>query len=283
MAESKERIEFINDDKWFEMLLKSIKSRTVDGVEFPGFPAEALQTQFVGSSNESAMREGFGFYSLVKRNANLLGKPFDNTTKFLDFGCGWGRLLRIFRKEIAEENLFGVDVDPTILDECRKNKVPGELSRIFPDGKLPYPDAFFDCVIAYSVFTHLPELVHKHWISEIARVAKPGCFFVLTLESVRFLDFVENAGSANPKSAFQEGFRRFSSEVPLYRKMFSEGKIVYLPSGGGDFRPQETYGDAIVPLTFIEQTWKGFFNIIDYIDDPAAQGNVQAILIAQRT
>ena len=262
------------------MLLKSIYSRNVDGIELPEFSIEALQSQFVGSSNESAMREGFEFFRLVKGYSEALGKPFGSTTKVLDCGCGWGRYLRILQKDIAVENLFGVDIDPTILDECRKNKVQGELSRIFPDGKLPYPDGFFDCVIAYSVFTHLPENIHNHWMKEIARVSKPGCVFVLTLEPLRFLDFIEGIDVQNPPSGWHAGLSQFAAEIPSFRKAYDEGKFVYIPTGGGDFRSADVYGDAIVSPKFIERTWSALFNIIEYIDEPARFW--QAVLITQR-
>jgi SAM-dependent methyltransferase len=274
-------VELIHDDKWFKMLLKSIKNRTVDGIEFPGFPNESVQSQFVGSSNEAALREGFEFFTLVKGYSAALGMPLNKTSKVLDFGCGWGRFLRIFKKDIAEENLFGVDIDPSILDECRKNQVPGELSRIFPNGKLPYPDNFFDCIMAYSVFTHLPENIHKHWINEIARVAKPGCVFVLTLESIRFLDFVENLDSNNPISGWHAGLSQFSSEIPAHRKAYNDGDFVYLPTGGGDFRAADVYGDAVVPLKYVEQEWSKHFNIIEYIDNQDRFW--QAVLVTQRT
>lgn len=279
-----ERIEQISDDEWFKMLLKSVKNRTVDGLEFPGFPDEALQAQFVGSSNEAALREGFEFYRLVKGYSVALGRPFDKkATRLLDFGCGWGRYLRIFKKDISEENLFGVDVDPTILNQCRINNVPGEFCRIFPSGKLPYPDSFFDFVIAYSVFTHLPEHVHIHWAHEIARVAKPGCIFVLTLESTRFLDFVEKLGRSKPAEdwhGWHRSLSEFSGNIPAYRKAYSKGEFVYLPTGGGDYRSADVYGDAVVPKEYVERSWKGLFNIIDYIDDPARFW--QAVLVAQR-
>lgn len=274
-------IEHISDEKWFKMLLKSVNKRTVNGIRFPGFPDDSIQSQFVGSSNEAALREGFQFYSLVKGYAASLGMPLGKTTKVLDFGCGWGRYLRIFRKDIAEENLFGVDIDPTILDECRKNEVPGELSQIVPDGKLPYPDNFFDCIFSYSVFTHLPEKVHKHWLDEIARVCKPGCVFVLTLESMRFLEFVENIDADSPPSGWHAALSQFSDEIPALRKSYNEGEFVYLPTGGGDFRAADVYGDAIVPLKYVEQSWDNLFNIVDYIDDPKRFW--QAVLVAQRS
>lgn len=268
-----------SNEKWFQMLIKSINNRVVDGVDFPGFPNESIQAQFVGSSNEAALREGFEFYKTVKGYSAALGMPLNNrSSKLLDFGCGWGRYLRFFLNDIAEENLFGCDIDPTILEGCRENGVKGQLDRIFPDGKLPYPDAFFDCVIAYSVFTHLPEHLFNNWIKEIARVSKPGCVFVFTLESVRFLDFIETIDKKNPPTGWHAGLSHFAGNVPEYRKTYSEGNFVYLPTGGGDFRSADVYGDAVVPRKYFERTCQEF-NVIDYLDDRFWQ----AVLIAQRS
>ncbi len=269
----------IEDDKWLQLLLKSINNRVVDGIKFPSFPADDIQAQFVGSSNESALREGFEFYKLVKGYASALAKPLNkDTSRFLDFGCGWGRYLRFFWKDIAENNLFGVDIDPSILEGCKQNDVPGNLSQIFPDGQLPYPDGYFDCVIAYSVFTHLPENVHKHWVDEISRVSKPGCVFVSTLESSRFLDFIGTLDPLNPESGWHKGLSQYTSQVSAYRQAYENGEFVYLPTGGGDYRSSEVYGDAIIPKSYIETHWSSAFNIIDYIDDRFWQ----AILVVQK-
>jgi hypothetical protein len=117
------------------MLLKSIKSKRVDGIEFPGFPEESVQAQFVGSSNEAALREGFEFYKAVKEYASALGMPLNNgSSKLLDFGCGWGRYLRFFYNDIDEQNLYGVDIGPTILDTCRKSVIEALIREV---GEVP--------------------------------------------------------------------------------------------------------------------------------------------------
>ena len=33
-------------------------------------------------------------------------------SRVLDFGCGWGRVIRFFLKDVAPWNLVGVDIDP---------------------------------------------------------------------------------------------------------------------------------------------------------------------------
>lgn len=274
-------IRTIDDSTWFDMLIQSTKSPQVNGVNFPRFPSAETQSQFVGSSNEAAMHEGFQFYKVVKGYADALGMPLSTDhTNLLDFGCGWGRYLRILQRDIDPSRLFGVDTDPTIIQGCRDNGVTGELCRIFPNGRLPFPDSFFDCMIAYSVFTHLPEPVYAHWMSELIRVSKPGCIFVFTVESNRFLDFLASLGGVEPESLWHQGLKAFSPRVEEYRKHYRQGKFIYLPTGGGDFRAADVYGDAIIPRAYIEKNWAGAFRLVEFIDNPDRFW--QSVVVAQK-
>jgi len=255
-----------SDEQWLSFLLKSVSTQVIDGVEFPGFPPSDLQARFVGSSNEGALNEAFRFYQFVKRNAENAGAPLRPEQKLLDFGCGWGRYLRFFWKDIASENLHGCDVDPEALEVCRRTKVPGNLALITTDGRLPYPDAHFNVIMAYSVFTHLPEKSHLHWMEEIARVAAPGCIFCLTLEPRRFIDFVAGL-SANAENRWYRALARYASEVQGYYRAFDAGEIAYLPTGGGPILNSSVYGDAVVPLSYIKKKWAPYFEVKQYIDD----------------
>jgi len=214
--------------------------------------------------------EGFKFYETVKFYAKRMGSGVGKTpeSRFLDFGCGWGRFMRIFRKDFHPENMYGVDVDPTVLDDCRECNVEGNFYAIEPCGRLPFPDNHFDTIVAYSVFTHLPEDIHMHWVRELARVARPGCVFALTLEPLRFLDFVEGLGASEPQTDWHRRLRGFSSSVSELKTEFHAGRFVYMPTGGGDFRSEDVYGDAVVPLDYVRHAWKGLFEIEDFIDDP---------------
>src|SRR5262245_3816792 len=182
----------LSDEEYLALLMRSLESRIVDGVTFPGFPEDVTQSNFVGSSGKSALSEANLFWQYLKGVADDLGKTMTHTSNVLDFGCGWGRFLRLLAKDVDACHLYGVDVDPEVLAECRGLGVPGELHCIEPLGDLPFPDAHFDVVMAYSVFTHLPAHVNLHWMREIARVCRRGAVFALTLEPRRFLEFVRD-------------------------------------------------------------------------------------------
>ncbi len=271
-------IRALDDRAWLDLLLKSLVSRDVAGATFPAFPDAETQRRFVGADGPSTLHEAFSFYTLLKDRAAALGQPLSDGRAFLDFGCGWGRFLRFFWKDVGAEALHGCDVWPQAIDLCRDLGVPGNLDRLYHWGRLPYADASMDMVMSYSVFTHLPEAPHRHWVAEIARVLRPGGIFALTLEPRRFLDFVE----ALPEGAtgWEGDLRRHAARIPALRGQFDAGDIAFLPSGAeGDFA-SALYGDAAVPLAFIERHWSDWFTIRDYVDDPGRF--FQAVLVVQR-
>jgi ubiquinone/menaquinone biosynthesis C-methylase UbiE len=271
------RIRRLSNEAWLDLLIKSVSSKIIDDIEFPGFPPPDLQVRFVGSDFEQALREAFMFYTFLKNQAESLKMPLHRKSRFLDFGCGWGRFLRFFWKDVNENRLFGCDVNSQILDICRETNVPGNLSLISPEGRLPYPDKYFDFIIAYSVFTHLPERLNLHWMRELARVSKPGCIFCLTLEPRRFIDFISSI-QEDTKSEWYKLLSQYADQSEKLYQKFDAGGLAYLPTYGEDIG--RNFGDAIVPLSFIESEWSPFFAIRTYIDDPAQFW--QAVLALQR-
>ena len=223
-----------SDSEWLELLLRSVDEPCIDGIEFPRFPPPELQKRFVGSAFAPALKEAYNFYILIKERAKMLEMSIRRDTNFLDFGCGWGRFLRFFWKDVDEANLHGCDVYSDIIDVCRKTNVPGQLSNLERGGRLPYPDNHFDAMMAYSVFTHLPETTHLHWMRELARVARPGCVFCLTLEPKRFIDFVASI-PPDTTNGWHRVLAPFAGQAEEFHRQFNTGEFVYLPTGGGGY------------------------------------------------
>jgi SAM-dependent methyltransferase len=130
----------------------------------------------------------------------------------LDVGCGFGRMAIPLTKYLAPEGRYeGFDISVERIEWCRTNITPrhpnfrfslAEISsrRFNPDGtasattyRFPYPDESFDFAFCAFVFIYMlpPEL--ERYLSEIARVLKPGgrCLVTLLLlndESLRLVD-----------------------------------------------------------------------------------------------
>ena len=269
----------VSDEEYLALLMRSLESRIVDGVTFPGFPEDVTQSNFVGSSGKSALSEANVFWRYLKRVADDLGKTMTHASNVLDFGCGWGRFLRFLAKDVDASHLYGVDVDPDVLAECRGLGVPGELHCIEPLGALPFPDAHFDVVMSYSVFTHLPAALNLHWMREIARVCRRGAVFALTLEPRRFLEFVRDEAPQGT-SPWHRNLARFVNQVGDLLLSFDRGEFAYIPTGGGSYRPETTYGEAVVPPRWIEREWGSSWRMHEYVDDRSRFW--QAALVVQR-
>jgi SAM-dependent methyltransferase len=90
--------------------------------------------------------------------------------RVLDFGCGIGRMIRHFRREAADGEVWGVDISATHIHWCQQHLSPPfrfAVTTTIPH--LPFPDRYFDVVYAGSVFTHLEDLADA-WLLEVRRV-----------------------------------------------------------------------------------------------------------------
>jgi len=264
----------MSDDQFYYLLMQSVDSREVQGITFPGFPDAQTQSTFVGAFGRQTLFEANEFWRFLKSAVAALGKPLGADTRALDFGCGWGRYLRFLNKDVSADSLFGVDVDPGILEDCRKLGVPGQLSLIQPEGALPLPDASIEVAMAYSVFTHLPDFVHLHWMGELTRVCRPGAVLVLTTQPRRFLEFVRD-DAPRSTSTWHQKLAAFATASKENLAAFDGGGFVFLQTERTPF-----YGDAVVPGAWLAQHWAGW-RVCDYVDDSKRFG--QAVFVLQRT
>ena len=96
----------------------------------------------------------------------------------LDFGCGCGRIARYVAGR-QDARFVGCDINPRLVRWCAEN-LPGEyrVTRLRPP--LPFEAATFSLVYSVSVFTHLGDQLARAWLSELARVTRPGGLALLT-------------------------------------------------------------------------------------------------------
>lgn len=106
--------------------------------------------------------------------------------RILDFGCGCGRVLRHFHG-IPGVQLYGSDYNRELIDWCRRKLrfAQFEVNELAPP--LAYEANYFDFIYALSVFTHLPESLQTAWMSELARVLKPGGYLLMTTHGECYL------------------------------------------------------------------------------------------------
>lgn len=133
-------------------------------------------------------------------------------SSIVDIGSGCGRFAYVLREFHFHGREFtgtytGIDVDPEMLDWCRRNFDPRRFrwlgvrasSTVYspgtgasdvdkPNQRFDIPDASQDFVLANSLFTHLLADDLRVYIREAGRILKPGGYFqfsVFLMDDVR--------------------------------------------------------------------------------------------------
>jgi SAM-dependent methyltransferase len=100
----------------------------------------------------------------------------------LDMGCGPTPFLLRDLLELPDVELFASDLSQKMLDEAARHFPPGAIRFVPGDNRcLPFPDNFFDTVIAVNSI--LPENRDEveHMFAQVRRVLRPGGRFVALL------------------------------------------------------------------------------------------------------
>lgn len=147
-----------------------------DGLPFP--PAH-LQVMVSGYASPSLEAKGAEAAASIRELLARAGADIHQLSAVLDFGIGFGRIARHWATVTGPE-WHGCDINPALVMWCQDNLPFVKTIRTGLAPPLPYPDARFDFVYAYSVFTHLPETAQHTWIAELGRVLRPGGLLLFT-------------------------------------------------------------------------------------------------------
>lgn len=276
-----DRIHDLDDRTWLNALLGSVDVPSYRGFPMAGFPPEALQIGMVGSSNQSALREGFNFYRAVRDICSKHGQNWNGEGKLLDFGTGWGRYARIFMKDFRPKNVTGVDVDESFIRICRETFPYGHFETVpaLPPSELY--ECSFDLIIAYSVFSHLAEHAATAWINEFARILRPGGMVAVTTQGRSLLQVCEKIREQNEHDhPWHRHLARSFTDRAACEAAYDAGEYLYSATGGGDVRSADFYGEALIPRGFVERHWCEAFELVEFIDDRGFLP--QALIVLQK-
>lgn len=121
----------------------------------PTMVSKERQLKWTGCEGQKLVKNTYDFVSLMMMHAYRNGLPNNRDLNILDYGCGWGRMLRLMPYFTNVNNLYGVDPTLKSIELCEEYNVPAKVAVISPKpDKLPF-DKKFDLIYAYSVFTHM--------------------------------------------------------------------------------------------------------------------------------
>jgi len=214
----------------------------------PPMPSVKVQESWTGNSGNELMRQSVSFIRIALSKFNEIACVPPDKARVLDFGCGWGRLIRLLYKYFPVENIYGVDPWTKSIDLCREARLYGNifLSDYLPV-KLPVPgDAMFDFIIAFSVFSHLSERAAGMALDLLCRSLKPGGVLVLTIRPREYWAFIHD-------------------QTPFFRSIDLDRKLSDHDDKGFAFFPHVrekvdgdiTYGEASMSLEYLVKKCPG--------------------------
>ncbi|WP_445634867.1 methyltransferase domain-containing protein [Nostoc sp. DSM 114161] len=270
-----------NNEDWLKVLLQSVKNPIINGIELPGFPSDEIQISSVGSTAKYNLQEAFNFYCIIKKYLSSFDQNLSSDSHVLDFGCGWGRIIRFFLKDVPIDNVYGVDVDEEMINLCRKTVKYGKYNVVNSSPPSNLPSESFDLIYAYSVFSHLNEATHIKWIEEFSRILKPNGLLIVTTRSRSHLDLcrsLREQGSHNDSHA--QGLANSFVDYHAALSAYDNGKFLHEATGGGVSRPASFYGETLIPRGYVEREWTRFLIFRDFMYDSAVIP--QAIIVMQK-
>ena len=254
------------DSKYLSLLISSIDNPVYKGARLPGFPQDAVQRQFSGSFGEQGLRDGYRFYQCIKKYCISLENPVRNGTRILDFGCGWGRVIRFFFKDTGCETLFGADVDPKMIDFCSKEMHCGHYVLVKPEPPSEFRDCSIDLIYAFSVFTHLAESTAASWVSEFSRILRPGGILIATTLDKSFIDDCEALRGKEHEFPYHQTMSKIFIPASKYKEDYDNGEFVYAATGGGGVRDKSYYGEALIPRSYIESQFTRHLRLCEFVN-----------------
>lgn len=153
----------------------------------------------------------------------LFAQP--DTVGFLDFACGYGRLLRFLVHKLPPAHIHAAEIQPGAVDWVRdRYGIDAHRSSAVPEDF--DPGRRFDMIWAASLFSHLPDELFGRWLARLAGLLEPDGVLCLSVHDEAIL--------------------------PPGMKVSNEGLHFIAGSENADLDP-EIYGTTFVTQAYVER------------------------------
>jgi SAM-dependent methyltransferase len=235
------------------------------------FPPPELMQNTSGITSESNFASHGADFWIAFSQASP--EPLSEIASILDFGCGCGRLARMFKGHPGR--IAGCDIDERHVAWCSAELkyMETKLSSVRPP--IPFADDEFAAVISISVFTHLNESSSDQFLKELARVCRSDGTLFLTIHGRRALD----RAVSEPKIRAMLDVREDLFQAA--RQNFAKGRHAFILQQGHLTTVSKTtvferllkrnsksesfeYGITFVPENYVRSKWSRWFDVLDY-------------------
>ena len=186
-----------------------------------------VQESWTGASGQRLLNQTIAFVQYLLGSPGIKNSEL-NPIKALDYGCGYGRISRLMLKYLPIESLYGADPWQESLNLAWEAGFKNNYLLIdeVPE-KLPFEEAGFSLIWAFSVFTHLSPEIGFRSIRTLARYLKPGGNIVITLRPIEYWDVRTDLSSASLIDLKHSHLTTGQAFLPHTRSPLEKWGIVY--------------------------------------------------------
>jgi SAM-dependent methyltransferase len=150
----------------------------------PPMTSAEITQMWTGATGDTLLDQALSFVRACSAQyAEITGESLIDK-RILDFGCGYGRYLRLF--SYYTDSVYGVDAWQNSLvhsAEAGFGDVIGQVDAVVET--IPF-DFKFDFLFAFSIFTHLSEASTVAALKALRKAARPGAVLIITIRPVEF-------------------------------------------------------------------------------------------------
>ena len=207
---------------------------------FPTMPADKIQSSWAGNSGIALLVQTCSFVKDLMFNYLSMKEIDLYETNILDYGCGWGRMIRLLYKYFPYTNIYGVDAWDQSLDICRNNNLLGNLSIVdYLPNNLPFQDIKFDLIISFSVFTHLSRKCQQSVLSVLRKRITDNGLLALSIRLKQYWSI-----------------RKDLNNIPEIIREHDRTGFAFVPHNRPPINGDITYGDASMTMDYIHREFK---------------------------
>jgi 2-polyprenyl-3-methyl-5-hydroxy-6-metoxy-1,4-benzoquinol methylase len=219
---------------------------------FPSMASEQVQKDWTGAHGNTLLLHSTAFVkTLLYGYAEITAKNIENA-KILDFGCGWGRIIRLLYKFTSFENIYAVDPWDESIKQCKEHSLKANmaLSEWVPK-TLPFL-CYYDLIYALSVFTHLSEKTAHIALRTLRNHISEEGVLVITIRPKEYW-YIHNEG-------------KLASDMV---RVHDEKGFAYTPHNLPPIENDITYGDTSISIDYLNSNFPQWrvvcvdYNLID--------------------
>lgn len=232
----------------------------------PTWPSEQFWMRTMGNSSPNdSLKEACAFWEAVKGDyLHLTGSSISNTS-IADFGAGWGRITRLFAKDVPSERLWGIDPNDEFREEFVSSGVQAQIVTSDWDSLVPLALKDIGLIVSFGVFSHASALLARNMFERLGEISKPGTVLAITVRPGAML--YTDQGEANLLS---------SEALAQARQDYLEGKHIFIPYAAG-----AQWGVAVAPNASLKSMADPWFRYLH--QRPLIQNWTQKVVYLMRT